>query len=139
RTAEDRVPDREKPVRKGIERITGALDARQRAVVAAYAADARPFMFEWRDNRRRWREELAATLRLRQASPELFASRMQVLVAQPDRLWSDEYRKALLSSRGDFLELLLRIDATLSPAQRRTASRRLLELADEVRALAPRR
>ncbi|MGI9247149.1 MAG: DUF6279 family lipoprotein, partial [Steroidobacteraceae bacterium] len=40
RTAEDRVRNRGKAVRKGIERITGTLDARQRALVAAYATDA---------------------------------------------------------------------------------------------------
>lgn len=136
RTADDRVRDREQSVRKTIERITGPLDPRQRALVAAYAQETRPFMFEWRENRRRWREELAATLRVRTGPREPFAARMRVLVAEPDRLWTPEYRKALETSREELLDLVVRLDGTLTTRQRATAQSRLLALADEVGSLA---
>lgn len=138
RTSEDRHEHREKSLRRNLERMTGPLDARQREMVREYAWSARPFMFEWRANRQLWRDELAATLRLRKSADAQFEARMRVLIAEPDRLWTPEYRKALATSRSDFLDLLVRLDATLSPAQRRKAEQRLLALADEVRSLAVR-
>jgi hypothetical protein len=139
RSSEDRYEHREKSLRRNIERMTGPLDPQQRQLVHEYAWSARPFMFEWRENRRLWREELAATLRLRKAGEPQFEARMRVLIAEPDRLWTPEYRKALATSRADFLALLVRLDATLTPVQRRKAQARLLALADEVRGLAQRR
>lgn len=139
RTAEERLRDRERSVRKGIERIVGDLDDRQRRLIADYARDARPFMFEWRENRGRWREALADALAARSGDRRAFDAQMNVLIAQPDQLWTDEYRKALQRSREDFLDLLLRLDATLTVAQRTTARERLLDLADDVRSLALRR
>jgi hypothetical protein len=137
-SSEERYKHREKSLRKNIERLTGPLDARQRAMLHDYALAARPFMFEWRENRRLWREELAATLRLRQGGSAEYVARMRVLIAEPDRLWTSEYRKALQTSRDGFLDLLVRLDATLSAQQRRQAQERLLELAGDVRGLAQR-
>jgi hypothetical protein len=96
-------------------------------------------MFEWRENRRQWREELRQALQGRTGPRGPFASRMQVLLTQPDRLWTPEYRQALQTSRAELLELIVRIDSTLTARQRSAAQGRLLGLADEVRALALRR
>jgi hypothetical protein len=139
RTSEDRYAQREKSLRKNIERMTGPLSPQQRRLVHDYAWTARPFMLEWRENRRLWREELAATLRLRSGPPPAFAERMRVLIAEPDRLWTPEYRKAIATSRADFLDLMVRLDATLTPQQRALTQERLLALAKEVRDLAQRR
>jgi len=96
-------------------------------------------MFEWRENRRLWREELAATLRVRSGPRAAFAERMRVLIAEPDRLWTPEYRKAIATSRADFLDLVVQLDATLTPQQRVVTQERLLALAKEVRDLAQQR
>ncbi len=61
---------------------------------------------------------------------------MQVLLAEPDRLWTAEYRAALAVSRAELLDLLLQLDASLSAKQRTRAERRLLALAAELRDLA---
>ena len=139
RTSAERFEARERAVRRQVERITGPLTVAQRAIVREYAWSARPFMFEWRENRRRWREELAATLPLRTGPAEVFTARMRVLMAEPDRLWTPEYRAALATSRAELLDLLLQLDATLSAKQRTRAERRLLALAGELRDLAQRR
>ena len=60
---------------------------------------------------------------------------MQVLLARPDQLWTPQYRQALQASRAAFIELLVRLDATLTAQQRARAHRRLLEWASEVRGL----
>ena len=139
RTSEDRYARREKSLRKNIERMTGPLNAQQRQLIHDYAWTARPFMFEWRENRRLWREELAATLRVRSGPRAAFAERMRVLIAEPDRLWTPEYRKAIATSRADFLDLAVQLDATLTPQQRAVTQERLLALAKEVRDLAQQR
>ena len=139
RTSAERFEARERAVRRQVERITGPLTATQREIVREYAWSARSFMFEWRENRRRWREELAAALQGRATSDEAFRTRMQVLLAEPDRLWTPEYRAALATSRAELLDLLLQLDATLSAKQRTRAERRLLALAGELRDLAQRR
>lgn len=136
RTAASRVSRREKSVRKNIERMTGKLQPHQVALIHDYAITARPFMFEWRENRRIWRDELAATLQLRRTEGAEYRARMTVLIARPDELWTPEYRKALATSRSAFIELLVQLDATLTPQQRALAHRRLLEWANEVRGLA---
>ncbi len=139
RTAEDRRSGREKSLRKNIERMTGPLSPQQRQLVHDYAWTARPFMFEWRENRRLWREELAATLRVRSGPRAEFDERMRVLIAAPDRLWTPEYRKAIATSRADLLDLVVQLDASLTPQQRAAAVQRLLALANEAGDLAQRR
>jgi hypothetical protein len=64
---------------------------------------------------------------------------MRVLIAEPDRLWTPEYRTAIATSRSDFLDLAVRLDASLTPQQRALTQERLLTLAKEVRDLAQQR
>jgi hypothetical protein len=135
RTAAARAARREKSMRRNVERMTGRLQPQQVALIRDYVANARPFMSEWRENRRIWRDELARTLGLRRTDETEYRTRMHVLIARPDQLWTPQYRQALDTSRSAFIELLVRLDATLTAQQRALAHRRLLELASEVRGL----
>ena len=139
KTSEERHSRREKSLRRNIEHMTGPLSPQQRQLVREYAWTARPFMFEWRENRRLWREELAATLRVRSGPRAAFDERMRVLIAEPDRLWTPGYSNAIATSRSDFLDLVVQLDASLTPQQRAAAVERLLALAQEARDLAQRR
>ncbi len=132
------VERRQKRVRRTLERFTGSLDARQRALIDDHAARAGSFMAEWRDNRRAWREGLAAALAVRRSGEE-FASRMTILVARPDETWTPQYRAAIERRRAETVELLAALDATLTPRQRDRARSRLTALADELARLAPAR
>ncbi len=134
-TPAQQVERRQKRVRRTLERFTGRLDARQRALVDTQAAGAGSFMAEWRDNRRAWREALAAALAVR-GSGEEFSRRMTILVARPDELWTPQYRAAIERRRTEAIELLAALDATLTPEQRVKAHRRLTSLADELVRLA---
>jgi hypothetical protein len=139
RAPEERRSRREKSLRKNVERMTGPLSPQQRRLVRDYAWTARPFMSEWSENRRVWREELAATLRERSGPRAAFDERMRVLIAEPDRLWTPGYRKAIATSRSEFLDFLVRLDASLTPQQRAATEQRLLALAKEIRDLAQQR
>jgi Family of unknown function (DUF6279) len=135
RTPEERRARREKSLTKTLQRFTGPLTPAQRALVEEYAARSRPFMAEWRENRRIWRDALAATLVDRRAG-EPFAVRMTQLIARPDDLWTPQYRMAIEGSRAALIDLLVDLDATLTAKQRGAARRELASLADEVQGLA---
>jgi len=134
RTPQERQARREKSVRRALERFTGPLNAGQRELIRGHAARSQPFMAEWRDSRRVWREALADALAQR-GSGAAFESRMLVLIARPDELWTPAYRQALERRRESLVDLVVDLDTTLTPKQRAAARRQLLALADEVQAL----
>ena len=138
RKPEQRQARREKSVRRALERFTGPLTAGQQKLIRENAARSQPFMAEWRDNRRVWRAALADALAQRGAGAD-FESRMFVLIARPDELWTPAYRAALERRRESLIDLVVELDATLTPQQRAAAQRELLALADEVQALRGRR
>jgi IS1 family transposase len=135
RTPQERRARREKSVTRAIERFTGPLTTEQHALVRDYAAAARSFMPEWRENRRIWRDALAAALADR-SSGARFEQRMTQLIARPDDLWTPQYRVAVDGSRAALVGLLGDLDVTLTGKQRGRASRELLALADEIQGLA---
>ena len=135
RTPQQRIERRQKSWRRGIERYTGRLDASQRALVNARAAASGSAIPEWREYRRAWREELAATLRVRGDAAQ-FEPRITRLFAHPDDWWTPGYRAALERRRGDLIDLLVELDATLSARQRAAAGREFASLAAELEALA---
>ncbi|MDQ1342375.1 MAG: hypothetical protein QG571_993, partial [Pseudomonadota bacterium] len=134
RNPEQRQARREKSVRRALERFTGPLTAGQRELIREHAASSQPFMAEWRDNRRVWREALAAALAQRDTGA-VFEARMLVLIARPDDLWTPAYRQALERRRESLIDLVVELDGTLTPQQRAAAQRQLLALADEVQGL----
>jgi hypothetical protein len=135
RTPSRRQARREKSLRRAVERFTGALDPGQRALIREHVADSPSFMEEWRENRRVWRDQLAAALAMRGSGAE-FESRMFILVARPDDLWTPRYRAAFESRRDSLADLFAALDRTLTPGQRAAARRELLALADELQGLA---
>jgi hypothetical protein len=138
RTPQQRDARREKSLSRAMERFTGPLTAAQRASVRAHVASSPSFMPEWRENRRLWRAALAEALARRGSGAE-FETRMFVLIARPDDLWTPQYRAAVERRRESLTELMAAIAGTLTPQQRAAARRQLLALAEEVQGLAGRR
>ena len=134
RTPEQRIERRQKAWRRGIERYTGRLDASQRALVEKRAAASNSAIPEWREYRRAWREELAATLRVRGDAAQ-FEPRITRLFAHPDDWWTPGYRAALERRRGELIDLLVDLDSTLTPRQRAAAGREFASLAQQLEAL----
>lgn len=138
RNPAERDARREKQLVRTLERFTGPLDAGQRASVRDHVRNSPSFMPEWRENRRLWRKALAESLARRDSGAE-FQSRMFVLIARPDELWTPQYRAAIEQRRESLAELMVTIDATLTARQRAAARQQFLALADEVQGLAGRR
>lgn len=134
RNAVQRATQREKSVRKLLERFTGPLSASQRTLVREYVARTPSTMEEWRATRQRWRASLEETLQARAETPE-FHARMLQLIARPDDLWTPQFRIAVVASRDSFSALVVELDATLTPAQRAATKRELIALASQVEKL----
>ena len=134
RSVAQRATQREKSVRKFLERFTGPLSASQRTLVREYVARTPSTMEEWRVTRQRWRASLEETLQARAETPE-FHARMLQLIARPDDLWTPQFRIAVAASRDSFSALVVELDATLTPAQRAATKRELIALASQVEKL----
>lgn len=135
RDAAQRQMQRERRLRRALERVLGPLEDGQRELLRAYVANNQSIMEQWHGNRRAWRQALAAVLAERYTAPD-FEARMFQLIARPDELWTPDYRSAVQQSREGIADMLIELDATLTSGQRITAERRLLALADEVEGLA---
>jgi predicted HAD superfamily phosphohydrolase YqeG len=61
---------------------------------------------------------------------------MYQLIAEPDTLWTPQYRAAIERRRSEIVALLADLDGTLTAEQRHAARRQMLALADEIKRLA---
>ena len=137
RDAGQRQLQRERRLRRALERLVGPLEDGQRELLRAYLANNPSIMEQWHENRRAWRQALAAALAGRHSAAD-FEARMFQLIARPDELWTPAYRSAVEHGREGFADMLIELDATLTPGQRTAAERWLLALADEVEGLSGR-
>ena len=134
RDAGQRQAQRERRLRRAIERLVGPLKDGQRELLRTYVANNPSIMEQWRDNRRAWRQALAAVLAERRNAPD-FEARMYQLIARPDELWTPAYRLAVEQGREGFADMLIELDATLTSGQRAAAEQWLLALADDLEGL----
>jgi hypothetical protein len=133
RSLEERMERRRKRMQRGVERWTGRLDASQRAIVAAAAADLRPLDAQRLDYRAQWRERLRTALL---APADMAPAEIERLLAEPQATWTDAYRDGIADNRRRILQMLAELDATLSSAQRDRMRARLGELAGDLESLA---
>jgi rubrerythrin len=134
-TPAERIAKREKRLRRTLERFVGKLTPAQGELLREYAQQPGISIEDWRESRRRWHTELAEALAMRGPSPE-FSARMLRIIAWPDDFWTPGYRASVDQGLARFVDLIVRIDATLTPTQRAAAREELLALADEVDGLA---
>jgi hypothetical protein len=134
-TAAERIAQREKRLRRTLERFVGKLTPAQGELLREYARQPGIAIDDWRESRRLWRTELAGALGIRGSAPE-FDARMLRIIARPDDFWTPAYRTGVEQTLAQFVEFVVRIDATLSPQQRSSARDEFLALADQVEELA---
>jgi len=116
-----------------LEDWVGKLSQSQRERVREYA-ERMPLIDELRDrDRRRLQSEVLAVLRAHQAR-----ERLPELVANWERGREPAYAKALESWREQYFNLLVDLDRSLSPEQRRRALGNLRRYAEDFEALAAR-
>jgi len=101
----------------------GDLDASQRDAISAWSRAFAPNGLERLEFRRRWQAELRQALKHRDAYDSV-PGKVEALIARPEMLWRERYRATREHNRRELLNLLARVGATLSPAQRAQLARR---------------
>ena len=132
--AEQRARDRAQRVLERIERWSGALDARQRNLVALATREMPDLAGSWLDYRRERQRQLLLLLRNRAGPDALreFLDAWWVELAGRPRSLVD----AVQAVRRTTVALLSRLDRTLSPEQRRELVTRISRLRADLAALA---
>ena len=129
----DRRRKRAKFVTDRLEDWVGKLSQAQTERVREYA-ERMPLIDELRErDRKRLQGEVLGVIRARQAR-----ERLPELIANWERGREPAYVKGLESWRGEYFQLLIEIDRSLSPEQRRRALGNLRRYAEDFEALAAR-
>ncbi len=136
RTDADRLKRRTRSLTRQLERWTGTATTEQKAIIertvgAMTAAGLLDEDDEWFASQAAWRKELKAAL----GSGNDSRTQVEALLRDPSRSHSAAHVQAEAAERRQFLDLVIELDATLTDKQRATLSRKLGELADDLRLL----
>jgi len=113
---EQRLQRRATRAQRRLEDWIGPLHAQQRAYLRLWAARHEANVQPWLANRERWQAQLLDDLRLPQR--ENLTARLEPLLANPERYWDDDYRRAVGRAQRVLAELFSELWASATPAQR---------------------
>lgn len=116
------IEERARNMRKGIERVTGALDPQQRSRVHRWAGQISDNRAAWLASRERWIDTLEQAL-ARRSDSVYFAEQIHVLFIEPEHSWDPEYRQRLDHNTELTRQLLADIHNSLSARQRACAEK----------------
>lgn len=111
--------------------LTNAQEARIDQLVRAHPRSAELRMVE----RLRWQAELISVLRSNR-EPAALALRLAAVFSEPERSRGEEFLRETKRWEADLAQLVVELDATLTPEQRRRATNRLAGFANDIRELA---
>ena len=130
-----RVKARRKRIVDNIEEWTGDLTDAQEARVDQFVR-AHPRSAELRMvERLRWQAEVISVLRSNR-DPAALGLQLAAVFAEPERGRSEEYLRETKRWEADLAQMMVELEATLTPDQRRRATLRLAGLAKDIRELA---
>lgn len=130
---EQRLQRRATRAQRRLEDWLGPLHAQQRAYLRLWAARHEANVQPWLANRERWQAQLLDELRLPQK--ESLTVRLEPLLANPERYWSEDYRRAVGRAQLVLAELLSELWASATPTQRAHLQRRLDDLREDLEGL----
>ena len=124
-----------KGLTRQVKRWTGSISAPQQELIAATVAQVEPTRAEWLASQHDWQDALRQSLKPA-TSGETAAVRIQQLLTQPETQWSAQYTQKERRNRQRYLQLIAALDASLTPQQRDRLRTELLELAQQLEAIA---
>jgi hypothetical protein len=133
-TQEQLAIEREEYVSEKITDLVGKLNDEQKALIAQWALKIEPIAQLSLDHAIQWRSKMQATMAERQNKQRLEET-LLVLFANPDQLWSDEYRGVIEKNQHLVMTLLFDINQTLTDKQRRKLIRKLNSFVEDLRDL----
>jgi hypothetical protein len=133
-TQEQLAIEREEYVSEKITDLVGKLNDEQKALIAQWALKIEPIAQLSLDHAIQWRSKMQATMAERQNKQQLEET-LLVLFANPDQLWSDEYRGVIEKNQHLVMTLLFDINQTLTDKQRGKLIRKLNSFVEDLRDL----
>jgi hypothetical protein len=133
-TQEQLAIEREEYVSEKITDLIGKLNDEQKTLIAQWALKIEPIAQLSLDHSIQWRIKMQATMAERQNKQQL-AETLLVLFANPDQLWSDQYRRVIEKNQHLVLTLLFDINQTLTDKQRSKLIRKLNSFVEDLRDL----
>ena len=133
-TQEQLAIEREEYVSEKITDLVGKLNDEQKALIAQWALKIEPIAQLSLDHAIQWRSKMQATMAERQNKQQLEET-LLVLFANPDQLWSEQYRRVIEKNQHLVMTLLFDINQTLTDKQRGKIIRKLNSFVEDLRDL----
>lgn len=130
---EQRLQRRATRAQRRLEDWLGPLHPQQRAYLRLWAARHEANVQPWLANRERWQAQLLDDLR--RPPKESLSARLEPLLGQPERYWSEDYRRAVARAERSLAELLSELWASSTPDQRAHLQARLAALRSDLERL----
>lgn len=131
---EERLEARMERAEDRLESWLGPLHPQQRAYLRFWATRQEANVRPWLEFRDHWQARLLAELR-RPAPATERTTRLESLLGDPGRHWSEDYRRTVDNAQQLLAELLSELWASATPAQRTHLGQRLDELDESLGAL----
>jgi hypothetical protein len=129
-----RLERRQRTFIRSAENWVGRLDAQQKELARERLARLAPTGCSWVEQRITVRDEFRRLVTDAAAEAD-YARRVTQLLMEPEARWDPRYRRAFDENRDRVVDLLVALDATLTPRQRTTLQRTLREFAQDFRQL----
>lgn len=133
-TQEQLAIEREEYVSEKITDLVGKLNDEQKTLIAQWSLKIEPIAQLSLDHSIQWRTKMQATMADRQNKQQL-EENLLILFANPDQLWSDQYRSVIEKNQHLVLTLLFDINQTLTDKQRDKLIRKLNSFIEDLRDL----
>lgn len=132
---DERLQRRKERLVKLLERWLGELSQAQLRSVAEWSeALGEVDIAPWMENRRQWQQRLRRSISRRDDLNRM-GERLQQLLVEPERFWSDAYRREYQRRKALTLDMLAAVAAAMTPVQQSHLKHELLAWAKDFEAL----
>ena len=133
-TSEQLIAENEAYIREKVADLIGKLNDKQKLLIAKWAQDIEPTEQLSLDHSIQWRTKMQAAMADRQDKQQL-EQVLMILFANPDQLWSDQYRQLIETNQRLVIKLLFEMNQTLTDKQREKLIRKLNSFIRDLRDL----
>jgi hypothetical protein len=133
-TSEQLIAENEAYIREKVADLIGKLNDKQKLLIAKWAQDIEPTEQLSLDHSIQWRTKMQAAMADRQDKQQL-EQVLMILFANPDQLWSDQYRQLIETNQRLVIKLLFEMNQTLTDKQREKLIRKLNSFIKDLRDL----
>ncbi|MEO3681734.1 DUF6279 family lipoprotein [Shewanella vesiculosa] len=125
------ITDSDKRIAKQLSEWTGNVTDEQKGIIHQANTERLATLDMWLEYRHEWLSQFEQALKRRQQT-EYFTQQMTLLMVSPDELKSQVYRDNVTENTRKFGSMLITLNRTFSPRQRKHFDKKLTELVDDL-------